>query len=172
MKGAAMGLFLQAIDFLSEWIGKAVSWLILALTFVLVFEVIARYILESPTVFAYDSTWMIFGIYTILGAAYTYYAGGHVRIDFLYDRLGTRAKAILEIILHLIFFFPLFLVLSISCTEFALLSWAGDERSSVSLWQPPVYPFKIAMMIGFYLLTLQGIAKFIRHLYTTAKGKP
>jgi len=166
-----MRLFLQAIDFFSEWTGKIFSWLILALTSVLVIEVIARYIFGSPTYFAFDMTWMIFGIYTIMGAAYTHKEGGHVRVDFLYSRLPQRSRAILEIVLYLIFFFPLLYVLSVSCTEFTFLSWAADERSSVSQWKPPVYPFKTAMMIGFYLLALQGVSHFIKHIYIVVKGE-
>lgn len=167
-----MKQFLAFIDLLSEKAGKAFSWLILALTGVLVVEVIARYIFIRPTVFAFDMTWMLFGSYIIMGAAYTHLAGGHVRVDFLYNRLPTRSRAILELILYLIFFFPLLTFLVISCTEFALVSWAGDERSSVSLWKPAVYPFKTLMMMGFYLLALQGVAQFIKHLHVAMRGKP
>ncbi len=167
-----MRLFLQAIDLLSEKAGKAFSWLILPLTGVLVVEVIARYIFIRPTFFAFDMTWMLFGSYIIMGAAYTHLAGGHVRVDFLYSRLPLRSRAILELVLYLIFFFPLLLFLVISCTEFAIVSWAGDERSSVSLWKPAVYPFKTVMMIGFYLLAFQGVAQFIKHLHMVMRGKP
>ncbi len=170
--GGPMKLFLKTIDSLSEWSGKSFSWLVLILTGTLVIEVIARYVFKNPTIFAFDMTWMIFGIYTIMGAAYTHLGGGHVRIDFLYSRLPIRNRAILELVLYLIFFFPLILVLAISCTEFTILSWASDERSSTSLWKPPVYPFKTAMMVGFYLLALQGTAQFIKNLQMVIRGKP
>jgi TRAP-type mannitol/chloroaromatic compound transport system permease small subunit len=167
-----MDLFLWTVDFLSDWAGKAVSWLVLALTGVLAVEVVARYIFSKPTDFAYDLTWMILGAYVILGAAYTFLAEGHVRVDIFTIRLPQRKRAILEIILYLLFFFPLLALLVFACTDFALISWRGDERSAVSLWKPPVYPFKIVMAIGVYLLVLQGVAKFIRQLRLAMKGKP
>lgn len=165
-----MKLFCQFIDLLSEQLGKIISWLILALTAVLVIEVFARYFFKSPTIFAFDLTWMFFGISTILGAAYTHMTGGNVRIDLFYNLLPRRKRAIWEVILYLIFFFPLIFVLTVSCTEFAIISWVGDERSSVSLWRPPVYPFKVAMMVGFYLLALQGFVQFIKKIYEGIKG--
>ncbi len=167
-----MTLFLQTVDFVSEKAGKAVSWLVLAITGVLAVEVVARYIFNKPTDFAYDLTWMIFGAYTILAAAYTFLAEGHVRVDVFTSLLSERKRAFLEVILYLIFFFPLLIFLVYACTDFAVLSWRGDERSSVSLWKPPVYPFKTIMVAGFYLLALQGLAKFIRQLLLAIKGKP
>lgn len=156
---------LHLLDWLSEWVGKIISWLILALTGVLVIEVVARYFFKSPTTFAFDLTWMFFGIYTILGAAYTHMMGGNVRIDIFYNLLPKRKRAFWEIILYLIFFFPLIFVLSVSCTDFAISAWMSDERSATSLWRPPVYPFKMAMVIGLYLLGLQGLVQFLKKLY-------
>jgi len=167
-----MNLFLQTVDFISEKAGKAISWLVLAMTGVLVVEVVARYIFGKPTDFAYDLTWMFLGAYTILAAAYTFLAEGHVRVDVFTSRLPQRKRAILEVILYLIFFFPLLSLLVFACTDFAIIAWRGDERSSVSLWKPPVYPFKTIMVVGFYLLALQGLAKFIRQLLLVMKGKP
>ncbi|KPK85571.1 MAG: hypothetical protein AMJ94_18960 [Deltaproteobacteria bacterium SM23_61] len=167
-----MNLFLQTVDFISDKAGKAVSWLVLALTGVLAVEVVARYVFGKPTDFAYDLTWMIFGAYTILGAACTFLAEGHVRVDVFSSRLPQRKRAVLEVILYLIFFFPLLILLVFACTDFAVISWRGDERSAVSLWKPPVYPFKTIMVAGFYLLALQGLAKFIRQLLLAMKGKP
>lgn len=167
-----MDFFLQTVDLVSEKTGKAVSWLVLAMTGVLVVEVVARYIFGKPTDFAYDLTWMFLGAYTILAAAYTFLAEGHVRVDVFTGRLPQRKRAILELILYLIFFFPLLFLLVYACTDFAFIAWRGDERSSVSLWKPPVYPFKTIMAAGFFLLTLQGLAKFIRQFLLVMKGKP
>lgn len=167
-----MNAFFQTVDFVNEKAGKAVSWLVLPLTGVLVVEVVARYVFGKPTDWAYDMTWMIFGAYVIIGAAYTFLSEGHVRVDVLSSRFPQRKKAILEVFLYLIFFFPLLALLVFACTDFALISWRGDERSAVSLWKPPVYPFKIIMAVGLYLLALQGLVKFLRQLFTAIKGKP
>ncbi|NWF54624.1 MAG: TRAP transporter small permease subunit [Syntrophaceae bacterium] len=167
-----MSVFLRTVDFINDKVGKAVSWLVLALTAVLAIEVVARYIFGKPTDFVYDLTWMFLGAYIVLGAAYTFLAEGHVRVDIFSSRLPQRKKALLEVILYLVFFFPLVGLLVYACTDFALISWSGDERSSVSLWKPPVYPFKIIMAIGFYLLALQGTAKFIQQLRLAIKGNP
>lgn len=167
-----MNGFFRFVDFASEKAGKAVSWLVLALTGVLVIEVVARYIFGKPTDWAYDLTWMIFGSYVIIGAAHTFLAEGHVRVDVFSSHLPQRKKAVLEVFLYLLFFFPLLALLVYASTDFALISWRGDERSAVSLWKPPVYPFKIIMAVGLYLLALQGLAKFLRQLSIAIKGKP
>lgn len=162
--------FLTRIDRLSEWIGKFGSWLILALTGMMVIEVVMRYLFARPTFFAYDLTWMLYGVYIALGAAYCHLHKGHVRVDFFYNRLPERGRAIFEVVLYLIFFFPLFYVVLRYLIDNLIYSWASGECTSASTWRPPVYPFKTIVVVGFVLLFFQGVAEFVKNLYFSVKG--
>jgi TRAP-type mannitol/chloroaromatic compound transport system permease small subunit len=159
---------LHFIDLLSEWIGKASAFLVLALSFVIGYEVVARYLFNRPTIWAHELSAMIFGAYIILGGAYLLSAGRHVNMDLIYGFLSPKKKALIDIITF--WFFALFCV---------ALVWKGGDTAWYSLkireqartmWSPPLYPIKLVLPIGAFLLLLQGIAKFIRDAITLAKG--
>jgi len=167
-----MKVLVKVIDGLSEWSGKFTSWIVLVLTGVMVLEVFMRYLFAKPTFFAYDLSWMLCGILAIMGGAYCHLHGGHVRVDFLIDRLPPHRRAIFEAVLYCIFFFPLFYVLVWYVTDNVIFSWSIGERTSDSTWRPPLYPFKTMLALGLVLLLLQGIAEFVKHLYIIIKGVP
>lgn len=104
-----MNLFFQVIrviDAITDWGGKAISWLIVPLVGALVYEVFARYFFHAPTVWAYDVTYMIYGSMYMLGAAYTLLKGGHIRTDILYRLFSPRWQGIVDASLYILFFFP------------------------------------------------------------------
>lgn len=143
------------------------SFLIIALSLVVGYEVIARYVFSRPTIWAHEASAMIFGTYIIMGGAYTLYLSGHANMDLVYGSISPRRRALLDIITF--WFFALF------C---AVLVWKGGETSwralkslehSGSIWNPPIYPIKVVLPIGAGLLLLQGIAKFVRDVITLVK---
>jgi TRAP-type mannitol/chloroaromatic compound transport system permease small subunit len=155
------------IDLLSEWTGKASAFLVLVLSFLIGYEVVARYLFNRPTIWAHELSAMIFGTYIILGGAYLLSIRGHVNMDLIYDRLSPRKKAFLDIITF--WFFAVFCI---------ALVWKGGDTAWYSLktgehartvWSPPLYPIKMVLPIGAFLLLLQGIAKFIRDVITLIK---
>ena len=163
-----MSRILHFVDLLSKWIGKASAFLVLALSFVVGYEVVARYIFNSPTIWAHELSAMIFGAYIILGGAYILSTNGHVNMDLIYGCLSPRKKAFIDIIT--VWFFALFCV---------ALVWKGGDTAWYSLktgeqarttWGPPLYPIKLVLPIGASLLLLQGIAKFVRDAITLVKG--
>src|SRR3974390_3247502 len=97
---------LHAIDGISTWTGKAVSWLILVLTAVVCVEVFKRYILNAPTAWIFDLDNMLYGTLFMLCGAYTLAQDAHVRGDFLYGSMQPRTQATLGLVLYLCFFLP------------------------------------------------------------------
>lgn len=165
-----MNSFLKGIDNLSEASGKGVSWLILILTFAMGYEVVARYLFNAPTKWAYDISYMLGGTFFFIGVAYTLRVGGHVRIDIFYSRFSPRVQAIIDVIFMLIFFFPLWSMLLYRLIPYVYNSWKIGERTLESFWRPPIYPFKTVVLVGVLLLLLQGLAEFIRKLVVVVKG--
>jgi len=89
---------LEAIDAASEWTGKISAFLIPGMMFIMTYEVVARYILKSPTIWAMESTQYLFLATTALGGAYVLRHGGHVNVPILYSRLSTRTQAIVDVV--------------------------------------------------------------------------
>jgi TRAP-type mannitol/chloroaromatic compound transport system permease small subunit len=167
-----MERFLKTIDQISEKSGKAVSFFILALVGVIIYEIVSRYFFKSPTIWAHEISQMIYGAYVILLGAYALKRGGHVNVDLLYGRFQPRTRAIIDLFTWLLFFYFCGLLLW-KGGEMAWDSFVFRETDSTS-FAPPLYPIKMMIPLGALLILLQGLAKFIRDLTfaVTGKGQP
>jgi TRAP-type mannitol/chloroaromatic compound transport system permease small subunit len=153
---------IRGIDVISYWSGKAASWLIVALTFVVSIEVFKRYILNAPTAWIYDFNNMLYGTLFMMCGAYTLALAGHVRADFVYIYLSPRAQAALDLSLYFLFFIPGILGLIYAGYDYAHLSWKIGEHSTVTAEGPPVYHFKTVIPVAGALVMLQGLAEIVR----------
>ena len=167
-----MRAVLRFVDRLSEWTGKLASFAIVVLTVAIGYDVFMRYLFDKPSSWIFDMTYMIYGAYTMLGAAYCHFLKGHVRMDLIYGPLSPRRKAVVDVVCYLFLFFPLFLVLVYKCGGNAVWALMNHERSHASAWRPLLAPFKLMISFGFILFLLQGIADFIRSFYFAVKGEP
>jgi TRAP-type mannitol/chloroaromatic compound transport system permease small subunit len=165
-----MKRLLKVIDSISDWTGKISSFFILVITGVILFEVTARFIFDAPTIWAFEISLALYGIYVALIGAYTLVHGVHVNVDILYARFSPRTKAGVSLFTWLIFF--------LWC---GVLVWTGwirgweslmiGERESTA-FGCPIYPVKLSLAIGGFLLFLQGAAGYVRNLYTFITGRP
>jgi TRAP-type mannitol/chloroaromatic compound transport system permease small subunit len=162
--------FLQAVDLVSYWSGKAFAWLIVGLTFVVSIEVFKRYILNAPTAWIFDFNNMFYGTLFMMCGAYTLAAAGHVRADFVYGSLRPRAQAGLDLALYLLFFIPGILGLIYAGYDYAAWSWRIGEHSTVTAEGPPVYHFKTVIPVAGALVMLQGLAEIVRCLECLRTG--
>jgi TRAP-type mannitol/chloroaromatic compound transport system permease small subunit len=154
--------FLHTIDGISTWVGKAASWLIVALMAVVCVEVFKRYIMNMPTAWIFDADNMLYGTAFMLCGAYTLAQNAHVRGDFLYSSMRPRTQAALDIVLYVVFFFPGIAALIYAGSDYAADSWRIAEHSNVTAEGPAVYPFKTMIPIAGVLVMLQGVAEMVR----------
>ena len=101
-----MEVWIRRIDILSKSIGHAFSWCVLILTASTCFEVFMRYVLNSPTVWAFDMSYMLYGALFMMSGAYAVSRNSHVRGDFIYRKWSNRTQAKVDLTLYLIFYFP------------------------------------------------------------------
>jgi len=160
---------LGVIDAISEWTGKLSSFLIAILTLIICYDITVRYVFSSPTAWGYDVTYMIYGVYAMLGMAYCEKMKGHVRMDLIYSTLSERGKAWMDAICYLILFFPALIIITYKCGDHSIWALLAGERSSGSVWRPYLGPFKLLITFGFLLLIVQGIAGFLRSLAKALK---
>ncbi len=165
-----MNRFLFAIDALNTWIGKTFAWCIVLLTLAISWEVFSRYVLRTPTDWAFDVSYMLYGALFMMAGAYTLARNGHVRGDFLYREWSPRRQAGLDLVLYILFFFPGILALIYAGYDFAKLSWMFAEHSSNSPNGPPLYHFKTLIPITGVLMLLQGIAETARCIICLRTG--
>lgn len=154
--------FVETVDAISEKTGRVVRWIAVPMIIALIYEVFARYVFHSPTIWSYEITYMIYGTHFLLGAAYTLKIKGHIRIDLVYMKFKPRWRALIDVIGYLVVFFPIMIVLIFASFDMAKEAYQIQEVSQFSPWQPVLWPFKSVIFIGFSLLLLQGVAELIR----------
>lgn len=161
--------WLHYIDKISEWVGKAASFLILFIVGLILAHILMRAVFSSTIIWADEMIQFLFAAILLLGGAYTLSLGRHVRMDLVYAKLSLKRKAILDLFTFIFF-----------CLFMGLMLWKGwdatwesirlGERTD-SVWGPVQWPGKMLIFIGAFLVVLQGLAKFIRDLTTARGGK-
>lgn len=153
--------YLRVQDGLSDWIGRAISWLTLGIIGVLLYEVVARYLLNSPTIWGHELSTMFFGALSILAGSYTLRHQGHVRSDVIYRLLPGRAQAFCDLVIYILALVVLAIVLRMAI-DFAYDSWRMDEYSNRSVWQPVLWPIKATIPVAVLFMMLQCLAELVR----------
>ena len=160
--------FLSAIDRVNKWVGTGMSYIILAMIFMTVYEVISRFVFQSPTVWAHKITAQTFGFYLIMAGGYAVLLKAHIRVDVLWSRLSPRKRAIVDL-----FTFTLaFLFITMLLYRVGIFAWQSCQilERSYPPFSMHVWPLKSVMILGVSLLLLQLIAKYIRDLYLAITG--
>ena len=167
------------IDELNTWVGKAFAWCLLVLTFSTCYEVFVRYVINAPTTWAFDMSYIMYGALFMMAGAYTLSRGGHVRGDVFYRLWPPRMQATIELLLYLIFFFPGMFALVYAGIDYAGESWSyqpygpNGPQGEISINSPagvPVSPLKTILPIAAFFLVLQGLAEVIRCIQCLKTG--
>ncbi len=157
-----MQRLIDTIDSINKYISNGVSFLFVPMTLIAMYEVVMRYIFDSPTTWAWDINVQLFCAIVVLGGAHTLQQGGHVIMDIIVNKFQEKAKLMVNLCVYVVFF----VALSIAIWQVGKFAWNSlviFEKASTIL-SPPIYPIKIGILIGVTLLFLQGVALFIRDL--------
>jgi TRAP-type mannitol/chloroaromatic compound transport system permease small subunit len=164
-----MRKLLRIIDDTNTWIGKAVSLLALVVAFIIGYEIFVRQVLVKPTVWVSEATVFGCGLLYLLGGAWTLKQDGHVRVDMLYHGLSRRGKAIIDCVTY--FAFLLYIGVMIWAAWQYMLQSIAVRETTMSPWDPVIWPLKIALVVSMIMLLLQQTAKFVRDVYYIVKGE-
>jgi TRAP-type mannitol/chloroaromatic compound transport system permease small subunit len=151
---------ISSISNVNEKIGFATSLLFIPITLITVFEVIMRYIFNSPTIWAWDLNMQLFAPLVMMSGGYVFLYGSHVIVDVFTIKLSPRTRAILDICTSVIFFLAI-IVLIWKGTQFGIRSFMRGETMS-SIWGPPFWTIKLWVPIGAFFVLIQGIAKLLK----------
>ncbi len=156
-----MQQLLLAVDRLSTWLGQLFSWLIVALTVLITYEVFSRYVLNDPHDWNLNVQIMLYGTLFMMAGAYTLAKNGHVRGDVLYGFFEPRTQATFDLLLYIVFFLPGIVALTWAGWNYANEALAIREQT-FSATPLPLYPFKFVIPIAGGMLLLQGIVEIVR----------
>lgn len=154
--------FTRGVDQLSRMVGHAFAWCIIILTFGTSYEVFVRYVLNAPTSWAFDFSYLMYGALFFMAGAYTLSRNGHVRGDFIYRMWRPRTQGIMDLVLYVLFFFPGVLALVVAGWPYGYEAFKIREVSVNSPVGIPVWQLKLLIPFGAGLLALQGFAEVLR----------
>ena len=153
---------IHAIERLSICVGRAFGWCILILTLSVAYEVFVRYVLNAPTVWAFDMMVQMYGALFLMAGPYALAQDTHVRADVVYRFLTVRWQARVDFLLFIVFFFPGMIALVWFGWEIAMDSWRYKEVSWNSPARIQIYYFKTLIPLAGGLFILQGISECMR----------
>ena len=165
-----MQKLLLFVDKVSTWVGHAFSWLIVALTLLVSWEVFSRYALDQPHAWAFDTMIMMYGTLFMMAGAYTLSKNGHVRGDVLYGFFTPRVQATIDLVLYILFFIPGVIALTYAGYDYAADSWRIQEHSSITAEGPAIYPFKTVIPVAGAFILVQGIVEIVRCVICLKQG--
>src|SRR6056300_739544 len=174
------------IDVINYRAGQIISLLMIPLIVVVVFEVLsrnsftilanagfeefARSLGLGPTLWVYDTSRMLAGVLFMAAAGYGLMRGVHIRADFLYRNWSDKTQATVDAALYLLFFMPSMIFFTVVSSEFWWLAFSRGETMQIdSAWGPLLWPARLAMPVGGFLLMLQGLPEIFRAFHKMGK---
>jgi TRAP-type mannitol/chloroaromatic compound transport system permease small subunit len=166
-----MNRLIYTIDQFSKTIGHIFAWCIVMLMLGTSYEVFVRYVLDDPTSWAFDWSYIMYGALFYMAGAYTLSRGGHVRADMFSRLWPQRVQAGVELFLYLIFFFPGVISLMYSGWSYGNDAMRIREMSINSPIGIPIWQIKMLIPVGGALICLQGFAEVLRCIVCLRTGE-
>lgn len=154
-------VLLAWLDAITDRVGQAIAWLVIAMMLVQFAIVVLRYVFGMHSIVMQESVMYMHAMVFMLGAAWTLRHDGHVRVDIFYRRLGARGRAWIDLCGTLFLLIPVLGFIAIGSYGYVRSSWAILERSPDG-GIPGVYLLKSLILVMMALLLIQSIAQLIR----------
>lgn len=153
-----------AITRLNVWIASVIAWLIVPMFLLLMADVIMRYVVGSAAIWTAEFAQLIFGVYAVICGGYLLVERAHVNVDILYGRFSRVNKARTDLATSFLFF----LFLAVLIWQGTDMAWESAEKleTSNSIWNPHIWPVKVAIPIAGVLLLLQGLVRIASDIRT------
>lgn len=161
------------IDAINEHIGKLVMWLVLAAVIISSSNAVMRKAFDIGSNAFLEIQWYLFAAVFMLGSGYVFLRNGHVRIDFIANKLSRRTNAVIDILGMLVFTIPLCIILIDLSWPVFQRAWESGEMSQnaggLIRW-----PVILLMPLGFAILALQCLSELIKRtaFLTGARDEP
>ena len=153
----------RLIDALTERIGKAVLWLVLIVVLVSAANAIMRYTIHYSSNAFLEIQWYLFGVIFLFSSGYTLLRNEHVRIDLISSKFSKRGQVWIDIFGILFFLMPMAVVIMLLSWPVFMHAFESQEMSN-SAGGLIVWPARLMIPVGFFLLILQAISELIKRV--------
>jgi TRAP-type mannitol/chloroaromatic compound transport system permease small subunit len=156
---------IRGIDNFTDATGKLISLAMLFLVFSISYECFSRYLLDAPTIWVMDTSYIANGTAFMLGCGYAMLKGAHVRTDMLWDKYSERKKGTIDLVSNLLLFFPVMITFFVISVDDAWYSFQIGETSEQSPWRPILWPFRASVPLAALLFMVQGVSESLKCWY-------
>jgi TRAP-type mannitol/chloroaromatic compound transport system permease small subunit len=161
----------RAVDGISRFFGAIAAALVIVLVVLMLYDVVLRYLFNAPTIWGNDlNTWLM-GASFVLSIAYAMSTDSHVRVDLLYDRRTRPRIRVFDLIGLTLIILPTVAWVTLGLYDHFMTAYQSGERSGSGGWNPIVWPFKLILLVGFAIFTLQIVAEIIKRA-ASLMGQP
>jgi TRAP-type mannitol/chloroaromatic compound transport system permease small subunit len=160
------------IDQFTEYSGRFLAWLALAMALVTALIVVMRYGFNIGSIPAQEAVTYMHGGLFMLGGAYALKAGAHVRVDIFYRNFDPRTRAWVNSLGGIVFLLPLCALILVAGWDYAAQSWAIRETSPEPGGIPAVFLLKSLIPLMALNLFLQGLAETLRSALVLVEEQP
>ncbi|WP_120636152.1 TRAP transporter small permease subunit [Ruegeria sp. EL01] len=153
--------YVAVIDRMNRWIGRIVMYGIFAMMGILLWSSISKTFF-LPSLWTLEVAQFAMVAYYILGGPYSIQMGSNVRMDLLYSEWSDRRRAWTDAIT--VFFLIVYLgVMIYGGYDSLSYSLQYGERSPTA-WRPYLWPIKVIMVFGLFLMLLQAISELFKDI--------
>jgi TRAP-type mannitol/chloroaromatic compound transport system permease small subunit len=153
----------RGIDAVTAFIGRHVIWLILAAILVSAINAVIRKAFDMSSNAWLELQWYLFGCVFMVAAAYTLQKNEHIRIDIISTRLSPQARNWVDVFGHVLMLLPFTALMIYESAPFAWSAWRSGEMSG-SAGGLIIWPARAFVLLGFFLLFLQGLSELIKRI--------
>ncbi len=161
----------KAIARVVDFVGQLTCFFLILLVLNVSFDVMMRYAFHNSSVGMQELEWHLFGVVILLGISVALKDEGHVRVDFLYDTLSVRKKAIINILGTLFFLMPVALLIFFGSFEFVKDSWEICEISEDPGGLPCRWLIKGMIPVAFGFLLFSAIGYILQNIRIYREAK-
>lgn len=152
-----------AIDSITAFVGRSVSWLILVAVLVSAGNAVIRKAFDISSNAWLELQWYLYGAVFLLAAAYTLQRNEHVRIDIVTSGFQKRTRDWIDLLGHIFFLMPFCLLMVYLAWPFFINSFNNGEIS-LNAGGLVIWPAKLLILCCFVLLTAQAISEIIKRI--------
>jgi len=153
----------EIIDAFNARLGRILAWLILIVVIISATNATIRKVFDTSSNAWLELQWILFGAIFLLCSPWTLLSNEHIRIDIVNSMLPKRWRDWIDVFGHIFFLLPLTIVMIITSVPFFINSFSLNEQS-VNAGGLPQWPAKALIVVGFFLLFLQGISELMKRV--------
>lgn len=147
-----------------DWMSKGLAALLVLLVLNVVFDVMMRYVFRASSVGMQELEWHLFSIIFLFGIGVGLKHEAHVRVDFLFDRMRAKNRALINIWGTLLMLLPLALLIFFDSFGFVQDAYVSNEISEDPGGLPYRWIIKSMIPLSFAFLIFSAVGYVLKNI--------